>query len=157
MPEETTPSVLPVTPPAPQPTPPSVPAPVAPATAGAGKKIVFVVEDDVFLVKAYQTKFAKEGMEVWVASDGKEALTYLEKTPPSVVLLDLMLPQVSGFDILEAIRKSPTWAKTPVLILSNLGQVQDIERGKQLGATDYIVKANVKINDIVAKVKGLMV
>lgn len=117
------------------------------------KKAVLIVEDDAFLVKAYQTKFSKEGVDVWVASDGKDAVGMLEKDPPAVVLLDLMLPRMSGFDVLETIRKNAAWKKVPVLILSNLGQDTDIERGKSLGATDYIVKANVKINDVVAKVK----
>jgi DNA-binding response OmpR family regulator len=118
-----------------------------------GKKSVLIIEDDLFLVKAYQVKFQKEGIETKIASDGKEALALLEKEPPAVVLLDLMLPGISGFTVLETIRKNDKWKNVPVLILSNLGQPQDIERGKDLGVKDYIVKANVKISDIVAKVK----
>lgn len=117
------------------------------------KKTVLIIEDDLFLVKAYQVKFQKEGIETKIASDGKEALALLEKEPPAVVLLDLMLPGISGFTVLEAIRKNDKWKNVPVLILSNLGQPQDIERGKDLGVKDYIVKANIKISDIVAKVK----
>src|SRR3972149_9776794 len=94
------------------------------------KKIVFVVEDDVFLVKAYQIKFQKAGIEVWVVTDGKEALKYLAKDPPSVVLLDLLLPGVSGFDILAEIRKNEKWKNVPVYILTNLSQSEDVERAK---------------------------
>ena len=119
----------------------------------AGKKVVLVVEDDVFLVKAYQIKFEKEGAEVQIASDGDTAMKMLEKDPPDVVLLDLMLPGKSGFEILEAIRKNSRWKDVPVLILTNLGQAADIERGQSLKATDYIIKANTKIEDIVKKVK----
>jgi len=120
------------------------------------KKIVFVVEDDSFLVQAYQIKFEKEGMEVWVATDGEEALDFLKKEPPDVILLDIMLPKVSGFSVLEAIRKDERWKGVPVIILSNLGQQQDIERGKALGVVEYIVKANAKINEVVEKVKKLL-
>lgn len=122
-------------------------------TGKDSKKTVLIIEDDMFLVKAYQIKFQKEGIDAKIASDGKEALALLEKDPPAVVLLDLMLPGISGFTVLEAIRKNDRWKKVPVLILSNLGQPQDIERGKALGVVDYIVKANVKINDIVDKVR----
>lgn len=117
------------------------------------KKIVFVVEDDVFLVKAYQMKFQKEGMEVWVATNGKAALSFLEKEPPNVVLLDLMLPGMSGFEVLAAMRANERWKNVRVLILSNLGQPQDIARGKELKIVDYLVKANVKIAEVVEKVK----
>lgn len=121
--------------------------------AEVSNKNILVVEDDSFLMKAYQIKFGKEGMGVLSASDGKEALEMLQKEPAEAVLLDLMLPQVSGFDVLAAIRKNDKWKNVPVIILSNLGGEQDIERGKELGATDYIVKANTKIDDVVKKVK----
>ena len=117
------------------------------------KKIVFVVEDDVFLVKAYQIKFEKVGVEVWAVTDGKEALKFLGKDPPNVVLLDLLLPGVSGFDILAEIRKNEKWKNVPVYILTNLSQSEDVERAKALGVEEFLVKANTKINDIVEKVK----
>lgn len=126
------------------------------AKESLNKKSVLIIEDDVFLVKAYQIKFRKEGIDAKVASDGKEAMALLDKEPPAVVLLDLMLPGISGFTVLEAIRKNEKWKKVPVLILSNLGQPQDIEHGKALGVADYIVKANVKINEIVDKVKKFL-
>lgn len=122
-------------------------------TKKKGKSTIFIVEDEVLLVKAYQAKFEKEKAEVWIASDGKEALAYLKKEPPSIVLLDLMLPGVSGFDILEAIRKNDKWKKVPVIVLTNLGQLQDVERCKALGIEDYIIKANSRINDVAEKVK----
>lgn len=120
---------------------------------GDKKKVVFVVEDDLFLAKTYQITFQKEGCEVWVANDGKEAISLLEKDPPNVVVLDLMLPSVSGFDVLSAIKKSEKWKDVPVIILSNLGQAEDVERGKSMGAKEYIVKANAKVADVVATVK----
>ena len=125
-------------------------------STGNKKKIIFVIEDDLFLVQAYQIKFEREGMEVWAATDGMEALDFLKKEPPDVVLLDIMLPKMSGFSVLEAIRKDERWKKVPVIILSNLGQQKDIEQGKALGVVEYIVKANTKINEVVEKVKKLL-
>jgi DNA-binding response OmpR family regulator len=120
------------------------------------KKIILVVEDDLFLIRAYQIKFEKEGFEVWVATEGNTAMEFLKKEPANIVLLDLMLPGISGFDILEEIRKNTKWKDVPVIILTNLGQQQDINKGKELKVKDYIVKANVKISDVVEKVKGYL-
>jgi DNA-binding response OmpR family regulator len=125
-------------------------------TGGSKKQIILVVEDDLFLIRAYQIKFEKEGFEVWVATEGNTALEFLKKEPADIVLLDLMLPGVSGFDILIELRKTPKWKDVPVIILTNLGQQQDIDRGKELLVKDYIVKANVKISDVVEKVKGYL-
>jgi two-component system OmpR family response regulator/two-component system alkaline phosphatase synthesis response regulator PhoP len=123
------------------------------ATTETKKKIILIVEDDLFLIRAYQIKFEKEGFEVWVASDGNLAMARLQGNPPDIVLLDLMLPGVNGFDILEDIRKSPKWKDVPVIILTNLGQEQDKKKGEALGVKDYIVKANVKISEVVERVK----
>lgn len=117
------------------------------------KKIILIIEDDPFLVKAYQLRFEKENMDVQVATTGTDAILRLEQAPPDIVMLDLMLPGVSGFDILGAIRKLPSWKNVPIIILSNLGQPEDIQRAKDLGANDYIVKANTKINEVADAVK----
>jgi len=122
----------------------------------ADKKKVFIVEDDAFLLKAYQIKFEKEGIDVEVATDGNEAIGMLKNPPASVVMLDLMLPGASGFEVLSAIRKDSKWKDVPVVILSNLGQSQDVEKAKGLGVTDYIIKANTRINDIVDKIKKFL-
>ena len=110
-----------------------------------GKKTVLVVEDELFLIQAYKIKFEKEGVVTWIANDGKAALAFLTKDPPNVVLLDLLLPGVNGFEVLEAIRKNEKWKNVPVIVLTNLGQTQDMERTKVLGVSDYIIKANTKI------------
>lgn len=117
-------------------------------------KKILAIEDDKFLIKVYQLKFEKEGFLVRIASDGKEALDFLEKDDmPDIILLDLMLPIVNGFEVLSAIKKKEKWKNIPVIILSNLGQVSDVEKAKSLGAIEYIIKSNSKINDIVDKVK----
>lgn len=120
----------------------------------SGKNKIMVVEDDKFLVKVYQLKFDKEGFDVVVASDGMEAISLIESGyVPNIVLLDLMLPIVNGFEVLAVIKKKDKWKKVPVLILSNLGQDADIKKAKDLGAVEYIIKSNSKINDVVDKVK----
>ncbi len=117
------------------------------------KSQVFIVEDDEFLVKAYQYIFEKDGFEVKVAPDGNKAMEALSGPAPSVILLDLMLPGVDGFTVLESIGKSDTWKKVPVVILSNLSSPDSVKKGKDLGATDFLVKANTDIENVVSRVK----
>ena len=118
------------------------------------KKTVLVVEDDMLLVQAYKIKLEKEGMETLVATSGKEALAFLEKDPPNVVLLDLLLPGLNGFEFLSAVRKNEKWKSVPVIILTNLTQSEEnLKIAKDLGAVDYIVKAEIRIGDIIEKVK----
>lgn len=123
---------------------------------GTEKKKILIVEDDSFIVKAYQIRFDRDGFDVTIAMTGTDALALLTHEPVDIVLLDLMLPGVSGFDVLVAIRKNVAWKNVPVIILSNLGQAEDIQRGRELGATDYIVKANARINDVAEKVKSYL-
>lgn len=124
-----------------------------PSQSRGEKKIVFIVEDDLLLVSAYEIKFKKEDVEMWVAKDGKEAVGFLTRQPPDIVLLDLMLPGMSGYEVLSEIRKNDVWKNVPVIVLTNLGQAQDIEKAKSLGVVDYLVKANTKISEITDKVK----
>ena len=118
------------------------------------KKWVFIVEDDVFINKAYKAKFAHEGIEVKFAEDGEKALQMLKTCGlPSLILLDLMLPNKSGFEVLEEIKRDSKIKNIPVLILTNLAQELDNNRGIDLGAEEYLVKADLKIEDLIAKVK----
>jgi DNA-binding response OmpR family regulator len=116
---------------------------------------LLLVEDDEFLQKILLAKFLKEGFDVVAASDGEKALESLKERPPQLVLLDLILPKMTGFDVLSDIRMDPATKDLPVIILSNLGQEEDIRRGKDLGALDFLVKADISVNDVVRKVKEL--
>ncbi len=118
---------------------------------------VLMIEDDELLVKMYSTKLSMEGFEVDKVLDGQEALEKLEKNDYDIILLDLMLPKVDGFEVLEKLRVSswPT-AKKPVVVFSNLGQQTDIDRAKKLGANDYLVKANLTPNEVVEKLREQM-
>jgi|SRR5579864_1116935 len=116
---------------------------------------ILLVEDEPFLSGMYQTKLKIEGYDVVTARDGEEALQKLAEEKFNIVLLDIMMPLLNGFETLETIRKSSNkaLAKTPVIILTNLGQKSDIEKGLLLGANDYIVKANFTPAEVVDKIK----
>lgn len=127
-------------------------------TAKKTDKWVFVIEDDVFINKAYAAKFEHEHISVIFALDGDEALATLKasKSLPALILLDLMLPKRNGFEILEDVRADARTAKIPVIILTNLGQETDVKHALDLGATEYLVKADTKIAEIVEKVKSYL-
>lgn len=117
---------------------------------------VLIVEDDQFLTSAYRVKLTKAGFEIVIAADGDEALAILTKETPDLILLDLVLPKKDGFEVLEELRANEKLKNIPVLIASNLGQKEDIDRGKSLGATDYIVKSDMTLDDLVNKINSLI-
>ena len=116
---------------------------------------VLIVEDDKFLQKILITKFLADGFDVCSAADGEEALAVFQKEKPSLVLLDLILPKMSGFEVLTEMKLSSKSKKIPVIVISNLGQQEDIFRVKELGAIDFLIKADWSINAMVKKVKEL--
>lgn len=116
------------------------------------KPKILVIEDDRFLRKVYLTKLAQENFDAVSAIDGEEGLNKWKTEKPDLVLLDLILPKMNGFQVLEEAKNDPSIKDIPVIILSNLGQDSDIERGRKIGAIDYLVKANMSINDVVEKI-----
>lgn len=115
--------------------------------------LLLVAEDDQFYANLYRTKLEKEGFSVVVASNGTETLELLKKHRPNLVILDLIMPETDGFEILKKLKKE-TWAKNvPVIVLSNLGQEEDINRAKELGAYKYVIKSNVSIHQMVESVE----
>lgn len=117
---------------------------------------VLLVEDDPFLSNLLKVRLQKENVDVVLARDGEEALKKIEENKPGLVLLDLILPKKSGFEILEKISSDPQLKDMPVIILSNLGQTSDIQRGKELGAVEYYIKAKISIDDLVGKIKTFL-
>ena len=117
------------------------------------KPKILLVEDDLFLIRAYQIKLESEGFELTIAKDATEGMEKVRTAHPDLVLLDVMLPHGSGFEILEAVKKDEMLRHIPVIILSNLGQQQDIERGLTLGAATYLIKTDVKLEDVVKTIK----
>ena len=117
---------------------------------------VLIVEDDVMLNKIYQTKLGLVGYKVFAAYDGEEGVKKMEEVAPNIVLLDLMLPKKNGFEVLEIVKQNIKLNHIPVIILSNLGQGDDIERGKALGADDFLVKSNVKLETVLEKIEQVL-
>jgi DNA-binding response OmpR family regulator len=116
---------------------------------------VLLVEDDKFLRDICRTKLLKEGFLVHEAIDGEQALADIEKVKPHIVLLDIILPNIDGYEVLTKIRsnQNPAIANVPIIMLSNLGQEDDIQRALDLGANNYLVKAHFTTDEIVAKIK----
>lgn len=118
---------------------------------------ILVAEDDKFLSNAYKVKFTKAGFEVKMASDGEEALTILKTFTPDAILLDLVMPKKDGFATLEAIKKDENLKNVPIIVASNLGQKEDLDRAKSLGADDYIVKSDMSLDALIKRIKSLVV
>ncbi len=122
----------------------------------AGKRILWV-EDDKFLGNIVSKRMSEYKCEMYMAKNGDEAFAYLkqQKQPPHVIILDLVLPGMSGFDILKNIRNDAAFAEVPIMILSNLNQSADIERAKILGAQKFMVKASASLDEIIKNIEVL--
>jgi DNA-binding response OmpR family regulator len=128
---------------------------------GAGRMDikVLVVEDENYLREVCLQKLRKEGFDAAEAVDGEMALHEVIKVKPDIVLLDIILPYMNGFEVLQKIRQSPNRdvAKVPVIMMSNLGDDEDIQKAKELGANDYLIKANFTVDQIINKVKTTLI
>lgn len=118
------------------------------------KKTILIVEDEKPMARALELKLSTNDFSIKIASDGEEALKILEKEKFDLILLDLILPKVSGFQVLEKIKEKKI--KMPVIVLSNLGQEEDAKRAKELGAQDYFIKANISLAELFDRVKKLL-
>lgn len=115
---------------------------------------ILLVEDDPFLYKVLSQRLSDEGFDVTVASDGQSAIDQVGSLKPVLVLLDLILPKKSGFEVLTEIRKNASTAKLAVVVLSNLGQQEDIDQIEKLGVREYLVKADYSLSEMVKKIKS---
>jgi len=115
-----------------------------------------IAEDDQFLANAYRVKLEKENFEVSIVYQGQELLDKVKDFKPHLILLDLVMPVMDGFEALKALKANKDTKNIPVLITSNLGQQTDLDKSMKLGAIDYIIKSNVPIKDIVKKVKKIV-
>ena len=123
------------------------------ATKNGNGPSVLIAEDDRFLGNVLKTKLQQEGFQVRLAVDGELALTEIAAAVPDILLLDVIMPKKNGFDVLAELRLKRGGAQVPVIILSNLGQEDDIKRGMSLGALDFLVKSDHSLQEIVDKVK----
>ena len=117
---------------------------------------LLLVEDDVNLREIYAARLQAEGYEVVSASDGEEALAVAVKEKPDLVVLDIMMPKISGFDVLDILRSTPETKHAKIIMMTALSQQSDRERGEQLGADEYLVKSQVTLEDVVNTVKGML-
>ncbi|MDD3170487.1 MAG: response regulator [Candidatus Paceibacterota bacterium] len=119
-------------------------------------KKVLIIEDDKFLRELLGKKLSNVGYAAILAVDGEEGLEKIKKDKPDIVLLDLILPGINGFEVLERYKKDASISSVPVIILSNLGQSEDIEKGLKLGAKDFLVKAHFTPQEIVNKLQMVL-
>jgi DNA-binding response OmpR family regulator len=116
---------------------------------------VLLVEDDINLREIYAARLSAEGHELVLAADGEEALSKAVSEKPQLILLDIMMPKISGFDVLDILRSTPETENTKVVMLSALSQESDKERGEQLGVDKYLIKSQITLEDVVETVKEL--
>ena len=121
------------------------------------KAKILIIEDDRFLIKLYSSKLQREGFEVMESISGEEGLNKILREKPDLVLLDLVLPQKSGFEILSEMKMNPETKDIPVIILTNLGQEPDVEKGLSLGASAYLVKTDFSVNQLPEIIKEHLV
>jgi len=116
-------------------------------------KKILIIEDDKFLRQLITQKLAQRNYDVVEAVDGEDGIKKVREQTPDLVLLDLILPGIDGFEVLSQIKQDDSLSHIPVIILSNLGQKEDIEKGINLGAMDYLIKAHFTPDEIIEKIK----
>lgn len=117
---------------------------------------ILLVEDDISLRDVYFARLQAEGFELAVASNGEEALAMAVKERPDLIVLDIMMPRISGFDVLDIVRTTPEIAHTKVIMMTALGSPTDKERGEKLGVDKYLVKSQVTLEDVVTTIKKVL-
>ena len=122
----------------------------------AAKKRILLVEDDEFLAELYATKLNLEGFEVSLATDGEKCLRLAKEQEPDLVLLDIVLPKMDGFEVLRQLKLGKKTKEMPVILLTNLSQKDEVSRGLSLGANDYLIKAHFMPSEVIKKIKQVI-
>lgn len=123
---------------------------------GDSKSKILLIEDDAFMVDLLGKELGAFGYQLEIAKTGLEGVEKFHIFKPDLILLDILLPDQNGFDVLRQIRRDPEGRETKVLILSNLDKRSNLEEAKRLNATDYLVKANFSLSEIVARIQGVL-
>jgi len=123
---------------------------------GERARRILLAEDDRFLRKAAEAQLRQHGFTVVAAVDGEEALGLARAERPDLVLLDLIMPKMQGFEVLKTLKQDPATADIPVIVLSNLGQDRDVQQAMELGAVAYYIKAHVSLHDLVKKIEAAL-
>lgn len=119
-------------------------------------KSILLVEDDPFLIDIYTVKLKEAGFLVEVAEDGETTLRKIKEKIPDLLILDLVLPQLDGWEILKEVKSNPKLKNIPVIVFSNLGQKGDVEKGLDMGATKYLIKAQYTPSEVVEEIKKIL-
>ena len=117
------------------------------------KPSILLVEDDPLLVTMYKTKFTHEGFDILIANDGQTGLKMAMEEEVDLILLDIMMPRLSGIDLLEALRNTPKGKKIPVIIATDLSGEEDKQKAQKLGVNDYLIKVNITPTELVSKIR----
>jgi DNA-binding response OmpR family regulator len=117
---------------------------------------ILIVEDDSLIVKIYSTRLKADGFTVVSADNGEDGLAMAVKEIPDFILLDVMMPKMDGFNVLGQLRANPALSKVPIIVYSNLAQESEMQKAKDLGATEFIVKANISPTELVGKIKSYL-
>jgi len=118
-------------------------------------KILFI-EDDQFLTTAYGDKLTREGFEILTAESAAEGMQMIRGHSPDLIILDLVLPDKSGFELLEEVKSDESLNQIPIIVLSNLGQETDVKKAMQLGASGYFIKVESSLKKIIEKIKEIL-
>ena len=117
---------------------------------------ILLIEDEEFLRRIFKSRLVTEGYEVTDVESAEKGLEVLKGTTPHLIILDLYLPQMNGFEFLERLKADPGRSGIPILILSGLGQEKDIRKGLELGAKEYVIKSNVQPSELLAKIHKIL-
>lgn len=120
------------------------------------KSRILIIEDDSFISDMYKIKLESEGFDVEAAPDGIRGLEAVGKERPDLILLDIVMPKMDGFTVMQNLKENPETSDIPVIMLTNLGQKDSVEKGLKLGAKDYIIKAHFTPLEVVDKVKDFL-
>lgn len=117
---------------------------------------ILLIEDDPFLLSMYSTKFEIENFAVVTANNGEDGLEKAKTSSPDIILLDILMPVMNGFEVLEQLKMSSKTKKIPVILLTNLNQKDEIEKGLTMGADDYLIKAHFMPSEVVEKIRKIL-
>lgn len=120
------------------------------------KKNILIVEDDNFVAEVYSTKLLEMGHEVRVAANGEEGLAMLKEKAPHLILLDIIMPVMGGVEMLEKIKQSEEWKSIPVILLTNVGEKESIQKVRNLGVRDYLIKSHFTPAEVIEKIKSIL-
>jgi CheY-like chemotaxis protein len=119
-------------------------------------KRVLIVEDDNFVAEVYSTKLMEMGHEVTIAQNGEEGLKMIREDVPDLILLDIIMPVMGGIEMLEELKKSEEWKKIPVILLTNVGEKDSIQKVQSLGVNDYLIKSHFTPAEVIEKMEAVL-